>query len=169
MDTCRRIPFLAIACTAVFAALLFVQPAAGSEAEPKPEKMPDQVTNTLNAKFPGAEIDKWSKEKEGDIIVFDVEFKVKGQKLEADILEDGTIHNWEKAIEAKDLPKPVAEAVAKKYSGWSMQEIMQVTAVEEGKDKLEGFEIVLAAADKKSIEVTVAPDGKFLEEPGDEE
>ena len=44
----------------------------------------------------------------------------------------------------------------------------QVTEVKDGKDKLEGYEIVLETADKKEVEVTVAPDGKILEDSTDE-
>jgi hypothetical protein len=41
---------------------------------------------------------------------------------------------------------------------------MVITAVKDGKDALEGYEIVIETADKKEVEVTVAPDGEILEE-----
>ena len=62
------------------------------------DKIPAVVMNTLKSKFPEAEIHKWSKEKEGDIVLYDIEFKQHDQKFEADIKEDGTIQNWEKEI-----------------------------------------------------------------------
>jgi hypothetical protein len=40
---------------------------------------------------------------------------------------------------------------------------MVITAVVDGKDVLEGYEIVLETTDRKEVEVTVAPDGKILE------
>lgn len=46
---------------------------------------------------------------------------------------------------------------------------MVITAIKDGKDVLEGYEIVLETANKKEVEVMVAPDGKILEESAGEE
>ena len=46
----------------------------------------------LKARFPKAKIDKWTKEKEGDDVVYDIEFKQERRKCEADIKEDGSYH-----------------------------------------------------------------------------
>jgi hypothetical protein len=126
-----------------------------------------KVMDALKAKFPKAQIHKWTREKEGDIVVYDIEFKQEGRKFEADIKEDGTIHDWEKEIAAKHLPKAVKTAVETKYPKSTPKEIMAVTAVKDGEDSLEGYEIVLETADKKGVEVTVAPDGKILEDSGE--
>jgi hypothetical protein len=131
------------------------------------DKIPEVVMHTLKAKFPKAEIHKWTKEKEGEIVVYDIEFRQVGRKFEADIKEDGTIHNWEKAIEAKDLPTAVKKAVEQKYPESILKEIMVITAVKDGEDALEGYEIVLETADKKELEMMVAPDGKILEDSGE--
>ena len=149
---------------AVFAGLLLAQPAASGQEK---DKIPKKVMDTLMAKFPKAEIHKWTKEKEGDVVVYDLEFKQEGRKFEADIKEDGTIHNWEKEVAVKDVPDAVKKAVEKKYARSSPKEIMQITAVKNGKEELEGYEIVLETAGKKEVEVTVAPDGKILEDSGD--
>jgi uncharacterized membrane protein YkoI len=135
--------------------------------KPNTTQIPKNVMDGLKAKFPKPVIDKWTKEKEGEILIYDFEFKQGGQKFEADINEDGTIHNWEKAITIKDLPDAVRLAIDKKYSKANLQEIMQITTVINGKDELEGYEIVLRTADKKNVEVTVAPDGKILEDSTD--
>lgn len=131
------------------------------------DKIPKVVMDALNAKFPKAEIHKWVEEKEGDIVVYDIEFKREGRKFEVDIKEDGTIHNWEKEIADKDLPEAVKKAVETKYPKSTIKEIMEITAVNNGKDALEGYEIVLETADKKDVEVTVAPDGIILEDSGE--
>jgi uncharacterized membrane protein YkoI len=131
-------------------------------------KIPPVVMDALKARFPGAEIDKWSEEEEGDIVIYDFEFIQEGQKLEADIKADGTIHNWEKEIDLNDVPEAVMKAVEKIYPGSSPQEIMQITSMESGTDELEGYEIVLETAENKEVEVTVAPDGNILEDSGEE-
>lgn len=130
-------------------------------------EIPKAVMDALKAKFPKAKIDKWTREQEGGVVLFDIEFKQDGRKFEADIKEDGAIHNWEKAIAARDLPGAVKKAIVKKYPKARMKEIMKITAVKDGKDELEGYEIVLETADRKEVEVTVAADGKILEDSGD--
>jgi hypothetical protein len=133
------------------------------------KQIPTKIMDALKAKFPKAEIEKCTKEKEGEIFIYDFEFKQGEQKFETDIKEDGTIHNWEKAIKATDLPAAVIKAVDKMYPKARMQEIMQITAVKNGKDVPEGYEIVLKTRNKKEVEVMVAPDGKILEESTDKD
>ncbi len=137
----------------------------GQQTDPsEPDQIPQKVMNALKAKFPEPEIEKWTKEKEGEIIIYDFEFKQSGHKFEADIKEDGTIHNWEKAITENDLPEAVRKSVNKKYPSAELKEIMETIAVIEGKDKLEGYEIVLKSPDKGQFEVTITPDGYVIEE-----
>lgn len=141
--------------------------AAPARADNKDE-LPKKVADALKAKFPKAEIRKWTKETEDGKAVYDIEFKQGDRNFEADIFEDGTIHNWERAIAAKDLPKAVTEAVEKKYPKATLKEVMEVNDVKDGKDVLHGYEIVLETAAKKEVEVTVAPDGKILEDSTDD-
>jgi uncharacterized membrane protein YkoI len=131
-------------------------------------EIPQVVMDGLKDKFPGAVIDKWTQEKEGDIVVYDVEFKQQDQKFEADITEDGSLLNWEKAIAVEELPEAVRLAVEKTYPNAVLKEIMMITAVADGQDSLEGYEIVLQTADNKDVEITVAPDGTVLEDSADE-
>jgi hypothetical protein len=131
------------------------------------DKIPQVVMDGLKAKFPQAEIHKWTQEKEGDTVIYDFEFTQEGQKFEADIREDGSIHNWEKAIELVDLPEAVKLAVEAKYPGAIMKEIMEIATVVDDQDKLEGYEVVLETTDMKDVEVMVAPDGGIIEDSGE--
>lgn len=131
------------------------------------ENIPAVVMNALKAKFPKAEIQKWTQEKEGDVVIFDFEFTQEGWKFEADIKADGGIYNWEKAVAETDLPEVVKKAVQNTYPNSTIKEIMQITAVVDGEEAPEGFEIMLETAAKKEVEVTVAPDGKILEDSGE--
>lgn len=135
----------------------------------KLDNIPAVVMDSLKARFPEAEIRQWTVEKEGDIVVYDIEFEQAGRKFEADIKEDGSIHNWEKELAAEDLPEAVKTTVATKYPQAALHEIMEITMVTDGEIALEGYEIVLETADQKAIEVTVAPDGAILEEGSGEE
>ena len=130
------------------------------------DKIPKQVMDALKAKFPKAEIRKWTKEKEGDDVVYDIEFKENGRACEADIKEDGTYINYEKAIAAKDLPAAVTGAIEGKFPKATLKEIMEETEVNGNDEKLSAYEVVLVTADKKEMEVRLSPDGKILEDSG---
>lgn len=143
--------------------------AAGGRAADEPkdlDKIPKAVRDALAAKFPGAKVVKWGKETEGGKLVYDIEFTQNGRKAEADIAADGTVQNFEREFAAKDLPKAVTDAVAKRYPKAKTKEVMEITEIKDGKEVHGGFEIVLETADKKSVEVTVAKDGKILEDSG---
>jgi hypothetical protein len=45
---------------------------------------------------------------------------------------------------------------------------MEITDVKDGKESLHGYEIIVVTEDKKEVEITVAADGKILEEPKEE-
>jgi len=136
------------------------------EEKVPPDQIPKAVMDALLAKFPKAKIDSCIKEKEGDDVIYDIEFKQESRKCEADIKESGVYINYEKAIEAKDLPKAVLEATEKRYPGAKLQEIMEETGVSGKEEKLAAYEIVLVTADKKEEEVRLSPDGKILEDTG---
>ena len=148
--------------------LTLMASAQDKKEPPDLDKIPKAVMDGLKAKFPKPVITKWTMEKEGDKVVYDIEFTQDGRKCEADIYEDGTIHNFEKAVEAKDLPKAVTDAVEKKYPKATLKTVMEITEMKDKKETPGGFEIELVTADKKDVEVTVAPDGKILEDSTEE-
>ena len=144
--------------------MVWINACAQQKEQPDLQQIPSEVMEALKAKFPESEIEEWTKELEGDIVIYDFEFTQSGQKFEADIKEDGTIHNWEKAVTVKDLPEAVLNTIKEKYPSASLTEIMEITALSEGKEQMEGYEIVLKTSGKELTEVTVAPDGMILEE-----
>jgi uncharacterized membrane protein YkoI len=136
--------------------------------KPAASQIPGKVMQALRTRFPAAEVHKWTRETENKAVVYDVEFTQQGQQFEADIKEDGAIVNWERGMAAQDLPAAVSQAVEKKYPRATISEVMMVTAVRDGKDALEGYEVTLKTAAGRNVEVTVAPDGKILENSGAE-
>jgi hypothetical protein len=158
-----RQSILVLCASALFAFLGMRDVRAREEAVPQ-DKIPKAVMDALLSKFPKAKIDKCTKEKEGDDVVYDIEFKQEGRKCEADIKENGAYINYEKAIESKDLPKAVREAVEKKYPKAVYREVMEETEVTGKDEKLAAYEVVVETADKKNVELKLSPDGKILEE-----
>jgi hypothetical protein len=162
-----------LCCLAVAAGVLLAAPSARAQEKKGKDsldldKIPRVVMESLKAKFPKAEIHKWTKEKEGDEVIYDIEFKQEGRKCEADIKEKGDYINYEKAIEAKDLPKAVRDAIEKRYPKATLKENMEETEVKGKDEKLSAYEVVLVTADKKEVEVRVSPNGKILEDTGAE-
>jgi len=154
--------------TVMLAGFFLAMPAASAQSKEQLDlaKIPRKVMDALKARFPKAELHKWTQEKEGDMVLYDIEFTEQGRKFEADIKQDGSFHNWERQIPAKELPGAVRKAVAARYPKATLKEVMAITAVKDGKDAPEGYEIILETAGKE-VEVAVAPDGKFLEDPGE--
>lgn len=130
------------------------------------DKIPKAVMNALLARFPAAKIDTCTKDKEGNDVVYDIEFKQEGRKCEADIRENGTYINFEKAIEARDLPRVVRDAIEKRYPKATLKEVMEETEVKGRDEKLSAYEVVLATADRSDVEVRVSADGRILEDSG---
>jgi len=139
----------------------------GQEEAVSPDKIPQVVLDALKSKFPQAKIDKCTKAKEGDDVVYDIEFKQEARKCEADIKENGTYINYEKAIAEKDLPKACREAIEKKYPKATLGDVMEETEVMGKTEKLSAYEVMLTTADKKEVEVRLSPDGKILEDTGE--
>jgi len=147
-----------------FAGLSAVQ---AQEEAVSPDKIPQVVLDALKSKFPQAKIDKCTKAKEGDDVIYDIEFKQEARKCEADIKENGTYINYEKAIAEKDLPKACREAIEKKYPKATLGDVMEETEVMGKTEKLSAYEVMLTTADKKEVEVRLSPDGKILEDTGE--
>jgi hypothetical protein len=160
----------AIVLIGLVALSLFIETrAVRSQEEAVPaSKIPKTVMDSLLSKFPKAKIDKCTKAKEGNDIVYDIEFKQESRKCEADITEKGAYINYEKAIAAKDLPKVVRAAIEKRYPKATLKENMEETEVKGKDEKLSAYEVVLVTSDKKEVEVRVSPAGKILEDTGEQ-
>jgi uncharacterized membrane protein YkoI len=149
------IRFLLAPLTLVLLALV----AVADEEKVPVDKLPKKVVDAVKAKYPDAELVKASKEKEDGKVLYEVNVKNKGQKIDVTFTEDGKFVSEEKEIAAKDLPKEVSAALEGKYP---KAEIKRAEDVTEGEKKY--FEILLVTADKKTMEVQIDAKGKILKE-----
>jgi uncharacterized membrane protein YkoI len=134
--------------------------AAWADEEKVPlDKLPKAVTDAVKAKFEGAELVKASKEKEDGKELYEVVIKHKGHNIDVTVTPEGKIASVEKEIEAKDLPKPVSEALDAKYPKATIKKAEEVS---EG-DNLT-YEALIVTADNKTIEVVLDPKGKIVKE-----
>lgn len=128
------------------------------------DKLPKAVVEAVKKRFPDAQLVSAEKETEDGKTVFEVNIKNKGQTIEVTLTPEGTIVEIEKQIEAKDLPKTVAEALEKKFPKATFKVIEEVIKVKDGKEGLAYYEVLLVTAEMKKLEVAVTADGKITKE-----
>ena len=154
---------LSVAVAAFLGAVLVLATRADEEKVPL-DKLPKAVADAVKKRFPDAELVSAEKEKEDDKTVFEVAIKNKDQKIEVTVTEDGKVIEIEKEIDAKNLPKAVAETLEKKYPKATYKVVEEVIKVKDGKDEPAYYEVLLVTADKKKLEVSINAEGKVTEE-----
>ena len=143
-----------------------------TEISSRDAKFPEKVRKTFDEKFPNATIQKVEAEKEGGVMVYDVEFR-EGQKYqETDIADDGTMLETTLVVKKKSLPKAVAASLEKAADGAKMVRLEKINVTHETKDgkiiKLDKPKTQYAAEmtkGDKNGEVVVDEKGKVVEEP----
>ncbi len=146
--------------TATVALFVLTYPVRADEEKVPLDKVPKAVLEAAKKRFPKADIVGASKEGEDGKTVYEVELKEGGKTIDVTLTPEGTITLIEKQIDAKDLPKAVAETLDKEYPKAKLKIVEEVTAVKDGKEVVDFYEALLATADKKEIEVQIAADGK---------
>ena len=132
------------------------------------QDVPKQVMDSVNARFPGADVTGVEKETEDGAVVYDFELKHEGRKYEADVKEDGTITEIEKEVAAKDVPAALAHSIKAKYPDATIKEIMEVNKVTGKQEKPIHYEATLTTGGKEK-EVVVSLDGKTVKEEAEEQ
>jgi uncharacterized membrane protein YkoI len=148
-------------------ALVVLAGAARADEEEKVplDKLPKAVVDAVKEKFPKAELLSADKEKEDGKTLYEVAIKDGKQKIDVTVTPEGKIVAIEKEIAASDLPKAVVEALESRYPKATIQKAEEITK----EDKVAVYEMVIVTADKKKLEVSFDPKGKFLEEEKKEE
>jgi uncharacterized membrane protein YkoI len=126
-------------------------PAAESskEEEVKFDELPKVVKDALHAKFPKAQVGSAEKGVEDGKPIFEVSVKDNGRNTDVTLTPDGKILSYEKALPPSDRPKMSVKTVKSKYPNSTIKLVEEVW--EDG--KLEGYEVTLVTADKKTVEV----------------
>ena len=153
----RRLTWIPV----VTVVLVMAGPGRAQEEKVPLDKVPKAVTETLTKRFPKAEVKGASKETTDGKTVYEVTLKQDGKNIDVTLTPGGKITLIEKEVAFKDLPRPVAETLNKKYPNAKYSIIEEVIKVEGTKETLEYYEAHLTTADKKAIEAEVLPDGKL--------
>ena len=133
------------------------------------EKLPQAVTEAVKKMFPKAEMLQASEDEEDGHIEYEVTVKESGKRIDITVEADGDIEGLEKEFDLKDLPKLVIAALDKKFPKAAHKSAEAVFQVNDGKERLEYYEVQLTTADNKKIEAMVKTDGTVIEQETDED
>src|SRR5439155_18371651 len=118
------------------------------------------VQDAVRAKYPKAEVLYATKELADGKTSYEVYMKLKGKGLDVTFSPAGAVEVVEQEIDAKDLPKKVRAAVDKKYPQASFKKVEEISKAVGRKMVVDVYEILFTTADQKTVEMTIAPDGK---------
>ncbi|MBX9581854.1 MAG: PepSY-like domain-containing protein [Gemmataceae bacterium] len=152
---------MAWSAVAVVTAALGIPTGRADEEKVPLDKLPKAVAEAVQKRFPKVEMKSASKEKDGDKVVFEVTLKKDGKNIDVTVTEAGAITLIEQEVEFKDLPQAVKQTFEEKYPNAKYEIVESVTKAVGGKETLDYYEAKLVAADKKTWEVEVLPDGKL--------
>jgi hypothetical protein len=124
------------------------------------DKLPKAVVEAVKKKFPRAELNSASKEKEDGKTVYEVNIKDGKTTIEVTLTDKGKIVSIEKEITVKDLPSVVAETLESKYPKATIKKVEEIIK----EDRTTAYELLLVNADKKTLEVSFSPEGKVISE-----
>jgi hypothetical protein len=158
---------------ALLGLMLFAFAAGADESKVELGDVPKAGVEAVKAMFPGATIAGAAKETDEGKTVFEVTLKQNGRNIDVTVGTDGKIQLIEREIAQKELPAAVKQTLETKYPKATYKIVEQVDAMKNGKPTLDFYEAQLVTAEKQTIEVQVAPDGKIKAEetkkPGDKD
>jgi uncharacterized membrane protein YkoI len=123
------------------------------------DKVPKAVLKAVRDKFKGAELVNAQTEKEDGKLIYEIIINDKGQNVDVSVTPEGKIISFERTIATKELPRPVIEAINKKYPQAEFKRIEEFTEEEKM-----NYEVLLVTDDKKMIELVLDREGKILRE-----
>lgn len=132
--------------------------AADKEEEIALEKVPKAVLAAVKKKFSDAKLQGAARQTEDDQIFYEIFIKHKGHELYVVCEAEGKIIEVDREIGVKELPKPVFEALKKKYPKANILTVEEVTADDEI------TYAVILKHNKKTSHVVFDPKGAVLEE-----
>jgi hypothetical protein len=161
---------LGLAATVQQTAMAATKEKPGTEAEAK-------ITAALKAAYPYLVIIDMGKETEDGLSFVSVTLTSKGNKMDADVTEDGTIVGTEEAADISAFPKPAAKALKTATKDMTVKSIeIAKTYAEADKNDKSGTKVVKLAhptvayeadveKDGQKGEYSVSADGTILESP----
>jgi hypothetical protein len=148
--------------TALALVILAGGPLASEETVPL-HLVPKPVLDAVRARFKDARIARAEKDVAGGgRFVYEVSIKHQGQNIDVILTPEGAIRLFKREIAARELPEPVARALADSYPKATYQVVEAVTTVQGGQERLAYYEVDLVTAQRRIVEARVSVDGTIL-------
>jgi hypothetical protein len=161
----RRCAMRRAVCQAVgLLMLLAALGAAQAQDKLTLDKLPQPVQDAVKAKYPAAEVLYATKEAADGKTFYEVYMKHQGKGLDVTFSPAGEVEVVEQEIEAKQLPKKVRAALDQKYPEVTFTKVERISKAKGGKMVVDVYEILFTTGDRRTVEMTVAPDGKVTSE-----
>lgn len=117
-------------------------------------KVPATVMNTFRKKFPAAQNVSWGMKNKTE---YEAEFTVKGQKMSANILNDGTWKETEWQLLESKLPQGIKNTLKSKFRGYDFEKAEVSDTPEKGKV----YEVLLEK-DESKVVVILKENGQVI-------
>jgi len=163
MNCYRR---LLAALAPVIISVIAATSAIAVDSEPQPltlDRVPPPVMKAVMAKFPTAKPQSATQGVEDNKPFIDVHILVNTQKIWVTCDPSGKIQVIDREITLKDLPKPVTDALRKKYPQATVRLVNEIAA--EGTPTYD----IAITVNKKPIVAVFEASGAFIEEFDDDE
>lgn len=142
-------------------ALAFIAGAGLKDEKIPLADVPQAARDAINERFPGAEVrDQVEKETKKAGVFYEFELLKDGKEIEAEVGEDGKFREIETKLNAADLPKAVADAVAQKFPNAQVRKAKEEIKFR-GEQETKVYEVDVVTEGKK-VEVKLDPEGKIL-------
>jgi hypothetical protein len=144
-------------------ALVILAAAAPALGETVPlHRVPRPVLDAVRTRFNDARIASAEKDHAGGGVVYEVTISHQGQHIDVTLTPEGAMLLIKREIAATELPEPVARALGDRYPGATYRVVEAVIAVQGSDERLAYYELDLATARKRLVEVRVSADGRIL-------
>ena len=117
------------------------------------DKVPGNINDAFNFKFPEAKLIKWDKESDKE---WEAEFKMNGAATSANFDLNGLWLVTETEIKTGDLPETIKEVLSLKFDGYKIESAEKVE-----KPDFSGFEVEMEKGESM-IELVLDESGKIV-------
>ena len=125
--------------------------------------VPKEVLEAVRKKYPNVKHFKAKKLIEEGKTLFNVSFNHKNEDITVTLTSSGKIEEISKEIDDRDVPKEVKDALEARYPKSTIEDREEVYS-DENDEEPDHYRFKLLTSGKKTLEVTVNPDGTSLTE-----
>jgi hypothetical protein len=128
---------------------------------PGDQRLPKPVREAIRKRFPSAQMIEAKERTRDGKAVYSVSLVQARRRADVTVTGDGQVTRVVRDIALDDVSRAAADALAAKYPNSTYRSIEEVSRLEAGAEAVVFYEILLATAAKREVEVQVTPDGKI--------